>query len=366
MAPEPIEAGYETLGSVPGAVALADAGDGRLFVATKSGAVWRLVMAGGAPSMVLDLSAEVATGTEQGLLGVAVDDAGQHLYLSATMKDETAQILEYSLTASGPDVATRRIVLMVDDPNPTHNGGRLAFDDEGMLLLGLGDRGDGDRTGAAQDLGSLFGKLLRIDPRASTAGSYGIPQDNPFVDRDGARAEIWAYGFRNPWGWSLDRMTGDLWVADVGQLCFEEISHAGRGGRGANFGWSFLEGGHEFLGPVLGPGGEPDASADVAELGQRPDDLVAPVLEYDHSPERCSVIGGYVYRGSDVPALAGQYLWADLCQRAIFTLRQDADGWVRHRLAGDVPSGVVAFGEDREGEIYLISLDVGAVKIVAG
>ena len=183
---------------------------------------------------------------------------------------------------------------MLEDPHPSHNGGKMAFDGQGMLPLGVGDRGDGDRTGAAQDLSSPFGKILRIDPVASAAGPYAIPPDNPYATRSGVRREIWAYGLRNPWGWSLDVET-DVWVGDAGQLCFEEVSVASNGGKGKNFGWPHLEGGHEFRGPVLGRDGEP-TDLPVAAVGPVPRTRVPPLVEYPHSPESCSVLGGVAYR----------------------------------------------------------------------
>jgi glucose/arabinose dehydrogenase len=181
---------------------------------------------------------------------------------------------------------------------------------------------------------------------------------------DGARPEVVAYGFRNPWGWSIDPATRDLWVADVGQLCFEEIAVAPDEGRGANFGWPYLEGAHAFEGPVLGLDGEPEDDAPV-DLGEPPDDLVPPVLEYGHSASACGVIGGVVYRGTEVPELDGTYLWADLCERAVHTLRRDGDAWVAGRLGGDVPAGIVAFGQTAAGEVYLVSLNDGVYRVTA-
>jgi glucose/arabinose dehydrogenase len=354
--------GYEHLTTVESALAVSEAPGDRLFVAAKDGRLWQAPMTGGPPTMVLDLSAEVATKTEQGLLGVAVHPDGDVLYVDATFQDGTARLLEYALTPDGIDVSTRRDVLVVDDPHPSHNGGHLAFDSEGMLLFGIGDGGNGDQTGAAQDLGSLFGKLLRIDPRASSDGPYSIPDDNPAIE--GARPEVLAYGFRNPWGWSLDPATDDLWVGDVGQVCFEEIDVAPDKGAGANFGWPFVEGAHVFEGPVLGLDGEP-AGVDRVDLGKRPDGLVAPVLEYGHSDSACSVIGGVVYRGSAVPELDGTYLWADLCERAVHTLRRDGDRWVAGVLGGEVPAGIVAFGQSASGEVYLVSLNDGVYRITS-
>jgi glucose/arabinose dehydrogenase len=354
--------GFEHVTTVEAALAVSDGPDGRLFVAAKDGRLWEAPQAGGPAKVVLDLRAEVGTKTEQGLLGVAVHPDGDVLYVDATLTDGTARLLEYALTPDGVDVGSRRDVLVIEDPHPSHNGGRLAFDNEGMLLFGIGDGGNGDRTGAAQDLGSLFGKLLRIDPRPSGPDPYGIPADNPRLA--GARPEVVAYGFRNPWGWSIDPKTDDLWVGDVGQVCFEEIDVAPDMGAGVNFGWPFEEGAHAFEGPVLGLDGEPD-DVDPVDLGDRPDDLTGPVLEYGHSESACSVIGGVVYRGAAVPELDGTYLWADLCERAVHTLRRDGDRWAAGVLGGDVPAGIVSFGQSTSGEVYLVSLNDGVYRITA-
>ncbi|MFZ6002415.1 MAG: PQQ-dependent sugar dehydrogenase [Actinomycetota bacterium] len=347
------------------AVAAAVVPDGRIFIAVKDGQLWQRPADGAPLTVALDLADEVATGTEQGLLGVAAHPDGGTLYLNVTLSDGTARILEFSLTPDGVDPATRREVLVLQDPHPSHNGGHMEFDDRGMLLVGIGDGGNGDQTGAAQDLSSLFGKILRIDPRSTAEAAYGIPPDNPFIGDAGSRAEIWAYGLRNPWAWSIDSVADELWVGDVGQLCFEEVSRGADRGAGANFGWPFAEGAHEFQGPVLGLDGEPIRSLDPVDLGAPPDDLVPPVFEYRHGDAACSVIGGVVYRGAAVAELRGTYLWADLCEHAIHTLRQDGDTWLLGRLDGEVPFGTVSFAEDSEGEVYLVSLEDGLFKMTA-
>lgn len=359
-----VSPGFAHLVTVEGALAAAEGPDDRVFIASKGGRLWQAPREGGVASVALDMSAEVATGTEQGLLGVAVHPDGDVLYIDATLRDGTARLIEYAITADGVAPASRRDVLVLEDPHPAHNGGRLQFDEHSMLLFGIGDGGDGDQTGAAQDLESLFGKILRIDPRVSDGASYGIPEDNPFVNVDGARPEIWSYGLRNPWAWSIDVPTDVLWVGDVGQLCFEEIDVASHQGAGANFGWPFLEGAHVFDGPVLGLDAEPE-DTDPVDLGERPDDLVPPVLEYGHADSACSVIGGVVYRGSEVPDLVGTYLWADLCEHAIHTLRRVGDRWVAGVLGGDVPYGIVSFSQGADGEVYLLSLNDGLYKITA-
>lgn len=360
---QPISVGFRLVGPLEGAVGMTQLPSGPLLVVTREGRLWQV--ADGAPPLeLLDLSSEIESShLEQGLLGVAVSPDTSHLYLHGTFRDGTARVVEYPMLDGALDPAGRRDVLVVQDPAPTHNGGRIAFGADGMLYIALGDGGDGALTGAAQDLGSPFGKLLRIDPRPDGAAAYTIPDDNPFVGVAGARAEVWAYGFRNPWGWSFDRETGALWVGDVGQVCFEELDVALDGGAGRNFGWSHLEGAHEFRGPILGEGGVPDTAIEVPDLGPVPEGLTMPILEVPHSGSVCGIIGGFVYRGKEIPELTGTYVWADLCEQVVRTLRPDGDGWRGGQLDGPVPPGVVAFGEGTDGELYLVSMAEGVVRV---
>ncbi len=288
------------------------------------------------PNAVLDVSGQVKAGGEQGLLGIAFSPDGRYLYLDFTDSGGDTHIAEFAMRGDRPDPGSQRNVLTVDQPFANHNGGQLAFGPDGHLYVALGDGGSaGDPNGNGQSLGTLLGKILRIDPRPSGAQPYGIPRDNPFVDRTGARAEIWDYGLRNPWRFSFDPTTRDLWIADVGQGDWEEVDHepAGRGGR--NYGWNRLEGTHRF-------NGDPPAGA------------VAPVLEYNHDGGACTVIGGSVYRGSAIPDLRGAYLYGDYCL-----------GWVKAVSAGDragasrdlginVPS-LTSFGVDQRGELFVLS-----------
>src|SRR6266700_3308420 len=228
-----------------------------------------------------------------------------------------------------------------------HDRGQLAFGPDGHLYIALGDGGSGgDPYGNGQSLGTLLGKILRIDPRPSGGRPYGIPRDNPFVDRAGARAEIWDYGLRNPWRFSFDPTTRDLWIADVGQGDWEEVDHepAGRGGR--NYGWNRLEGTHHF-------DGDPLAGA------------VGPVIEYGHSAGACTVIGGSDDRGAAIPDLRGAFLYGDYCA-----------GWVKAVTVGD-PSGtprdlginvpsLTSFGTDQRGEPFALSAGGQVFRIVKG
>ncbi|MCZ7525056.1 MAG: PQQ-dependent sugar dehydrogenase [Acidimicrobiia bacterium] len=221
-----------------------------------------------------------------------------------------------------------------------------------MLYLGLGDGGGaGDEGrghapgGNGQSLGTLLGKILRLDPRAAGSGPYAVPADNPFVGVEGARPEIWVYGLRNPWRFSFDRATGDLWIGDVGQNRWEEIDLIPAGAAaGANLGWNLLEGTHEFR-------------------GAPPPGAVPPVFEYPHS-EGCSVTGGYVYRGPRIPQLAGAYLFTDYCDGTIRALRVE-DGVLVEADLGVATRGPTSFGEDRTGELYVLSAE-GVLRIDPG
>ena len=230
---------------------------------------------------------------------------------------------EFAFGDDGADPASERGVLFVDQPFSNHNGGALAFGPDGYLYVGLGDGGSaGDPMGNAQSLSTLLGKLLRISPRPSKGEPYAIPPDNPFVGRDGARPEIWAYGLRNPWRFSFDTATGDLWIGDVGQNAWEEIDlePAGSDG-GSNFGWDRLEGTHPFEGSPA-----PDS--------------IAPVFEYAHGDGSCSVTGGYVYRGERIPTLAGAYLFGDYCRGrpgGVRPARRPGDAGAGARPAGRCP-----------------------------
>ncbi len=258
-------------------------GDRALYVAEKTGRVVALAP-GSDPRVVLDLSDRVSLGSEQGLLGLAFSPDGRFLYVDFTDVDGDTNVTEFAFDDGAADPASERRVLFVEQPYSNHNGGELVFGPDGYLYVGLGDGGSaGDPMGNAQSLSTLLGKLLRISPRPSKGEPYAIPPDNPFVGRDGARPEIWAYGLRNPWRFSFDAATGDLWIGDVGQSASEEIDLEPAGSHGgSNFGWDRLEGTHPFEGSPA-PGSIP------------------PVFEYGHGDGSCSVTGGYVYRGERDP-----------------------------------------------------------------
>lgn len=329
----------------------------RLFILEKAGAV-RIIKNGtllGTP--YLDLSSEVSKGGEQGLLGLAFDPdyAGNgRFYVSYTDLAGDSQIVRYRVS-SNPDVAQpdpERVILTIDQPFSNHNGGNIVFGPDGYLYIGMGDGGSGgDPLGNGQDLSDLLGSLLRID--VSTDGGYTIPSNNPFVNQSPSRAELWDYGLRNPWRFSFDRQTGDLYIADVGQNAREEINVAlsanGRG-KGLNYGWNIMEGSSCFSPP-----------SDCNSSG-----LTQPVQDYDHSGDNCSVTGGYVYRGLAILAIQGTYFYADYCAGWVRSFRYqngeavDQKDWVTLKPGGNITS----FGEDGQGELHILTAQGGVYRIV--
>ena len=323
------------------------AGDlSRQFVVEKIGRI-RIIKDGGlVPTPFLDITQKVSNGGEQGLLGLAFHPqyATNGLFIvnyTNTAGDTRVAIYRVSADPDRADAASEQVILAVDQPFANHNGGMVAFGPDGMLYIGLGDGGSGcDPQGHGQNRNSLLGKLLRLS--VSATGVVTIPSDNPLVGQPGTRAEIWSWGLRNPWRFSFDRATGDLYIGDVGQNAREEINVATDRpafGQGRNYGWNIMEGSACF------------SASSCDRTG-----LTPPVLEYSHS-DGCSVTGGYVYRGSALAAFAGHYFYADYCE-----------GWVRSfRLSGPTAvdqrdwtslrpgSQITSFGEDARGELYLLT-----------
>ena len=325
-------------------------GDSALYVAQKTGKVVAIRAARTVDRVpVLDLSDEVSLGGEQGLLGLAFAPGGGELYVNYTDTNGDTHVTGFAMRGDRADPATRRDILVVEQPYSNHNGGNLVFGPDGFLYVGLGDGGSGgDPHGNGQSLSTLLGKMLRIDPQLSGEAPFRIPADNPFVGRADARPAIWAYGLRNPWRYSFDRLTGDLWIGDVGQTEWEEVDvqPAGSSG-GENYGWNILEGSHPFFGDEL-PNG------------------VTPIYEYSHAEGGCTVIGGYVYRGESIPALDGVYLFGDLCIGEIEALRVESGRVTGYAPLGPVVENLSSFGEDADGELYAMSLSGGVYRIAAG
>jgi len=319
-------------------------GDGsdRVFVVEQSGRILVFAndRAAASARVFLDIRDRVtASDGELGLLGLAfAPDYAQSgvFYVDYTTANPLRTRVARYRVSPDPDAADRaseQIVLTVEQPYTNHNGGMLAFGPDGMLYIALGDGGNaGDPLGHAQDLGTLLGSLLRIDPAGGT--QYAIPADNPFVGQGpGARAEIWAYGLRNPWRFSFDRQTGELWLGDVGQGAREEIDVVTRGG---NYGWNVYEGDA----PFHNPGNLP------------PSAFVAPIHDYGRAAG-AAVIGGYVYRGTALPELRGDYVFGDYISGRIWSLRRDGAAVVVTHVA-DI-ADPVSFGEDERGELLVVS-----------
>jgi glucose/arabinose dehydrogenase len=305
------------------------AGDGALYFAEKGGGVRALRGGQVDPTPVLDLTGQVATGGEQGLLGLAFSPDGTHLYVNYTDTAGDTHVTEFAMAggqASGP---SRRDVLVVHQPYANHNGGNLVFGPDGLLWIGLGDGGsEDDPQNYSQNDGTLLGKMVRLDPRP------------------GGQPTTWAKGLRNPWRYSFDKANGDLWIADVGGNAWEEIDFTPAATPGGlNYGWSRYEGSHLH---------NPSVSAPAA---------VTPIFEYPHGGGVCAVTGGYVYRGSRIAGLGGAYLYADFCVGQVSALAQSGSRLVAQRQLGLHASNLSSFGEDQAGELYVLSLNGPVYRI---
>lgn len=350
--------------SSPVLITHAGDGSGRLFVVEQTGRIRVVVNGAVLPTAFLDLRSIVQAGGEQGLLGLAFHPnyaSNGRFFVYYTAKPPPGStcpssfnpaancgdntVAEYQVSGN-PEVANPtpvRTLFALRDHFSNHNGGMLGFnprDAAGYLYVGTGDEGSGgDPLENAQNLGVLYGKILRLDVDTIPGGQqYGIPPTNPFVGQGGARPEIWAYGVRNPWRWSFDRLTGDMFIGDVGQGQWEEIDFLPNGVGGRNFGWDDREGAHCF-----------EPSSGCATAGR-----TDPILEYDHALG-CSVTGGYRYRGSANPALQGQYFYADYCAGRIWRASQSGQTWTAVE-ALDTTHNISGFGEDAAGELYVVTL----------
>ena len=337
----------------------APAGDtARIFIVEKTGKIRILKDGAILPRPFLDVSGRVSGGSEQGLLGLAFHPryaSNRKLYVDYTDRSGDTHVVEFEASATDPDTAsaTEREILFVDQPAANHNGGQLEFGPDDYLYVSLGDGGGAnDQFGNGQNLATLLGAILRVD--VNSGSGYAIPPDNPFVATQGARGEIWDYGLRNPWRFSFDRQTGDLYIADVGQNLWEEVDFEPAGSGGRNYGWNIMEGLHCFQ----------SAGCDTTGLAQ-------PVVEYGHG-DGCSITGGYVYRGSAIPELNGVYLYGDYCTGFIrsFTVTLGSAGdphdWTSslRTQGGATMTGLSSFGQDARGEIYMVRLDGEVYRIV--
>ena len=330
---------------------------GRLFVVLQPG---RIVVFENDPGVesartFLDIRERVNdAGNEEGLLGLAFDPAfveNGHFYVYYTAsRPRRSVVSRFSVSAGDPnraDADSELVFLEVEQPYRNHNGGHLAFGPDGMLYVGLGDGGSsGDPRGNGQDTSTLLGSILRIDVSVlDQLGGYAVPPDNPFAGGEGAaRAEIWAYGLRNPWRFSFDRETGDLWAADVGQNLYEEVDIIRPG---LNYGWNVMEGSHCFR--------RENCDARGLEM---------PVAEYGRDGG-CSVTGGYVYRGSRLPSLYGAYLYGDFCSGKIWALRRDGAAVTEQMLIADTGLSISSFGEDPSGEVYVLTFKGAVYRFAA-
>ena len=329
-------------------------GSGRLFVVEKPGRI--VIVRNGRllPDPFLDIRTEVrSAGTEQGLLGLAFHPDYAHsgvFFVYYIDRDGNTVVASFHASAADPDRAdptTQVDLLNVHQPYSNHNGGSLAFGPDGYLYIGLGDGGsEGDPLRTGQNTDTLLGKILRIDVDAGEP--YTIPKDNPFALKGGL-PEIWAVGLRNPWRFSFDRLTGDLYIGDVGQDSWEEVDHVPAGTPGGmNFGWSFFEGDHPY---------HSGAPAGVT--------FTTPVAEYSHA-DGCAITGGYVYRGRALPAFQGVYLFGDYCSGMVWGLIQTGPGAWQTQALFQTGLRITAFGQDEAGELYLVDYNSGSLYRLAG
>jgi len=329
-------------GGLSNTTSIASAHDSRLYLTQQHGqiVIWdgtRIL-----PAPFLDVSSKVSCCGERGLLSVAFHPRYRengYFFVDYTDTNGTTTIARYSVSADRnvADPNSGTILLTIAQPFDNHNGGELQFGPDGYLYIGMGDGGSaGDPQNNGQNLNSLLGKMLRID--VDGAPPYAIPPSNPFAASTNARHEIWAYGVRNPWRFSFDRENGDLWIADVGQNAWEEVDlQRSTSIGGENYGWRKMEAAHCFNPPS----------------NCRDSTMTLPIVEYFHSQNRCSITGGYRYRGARYPAMRGKYFFADYCTGEIWATTEGASGNWTATVLLDTPLQPTTFGEDENGELYI-------------
>ncbi len=327
-----------------------DASD-RLFVVEQEGTIRILISGALLSDPFLDIRDKVSCCGERGLLSMAFapdHPVPSHFYVNYTNNAGHTIIARYAVDATNPNQAiatSEQIMLQIDQPFANHNGGQIAFGPDGYLYIGMGDGGSaGDPDGRAQNRQELLGKLLRIDVEAGGDAPYIIPATNPFTQTVDYRPEIWAFGLRNPWRFSFDRATGDLYIADVGQNAYEEVNvQPATSPGGQNYGWDIMEGLHCY-------------NADACDRSG----LTMPVIEYPHTQGNTSITGGFVYRGTAYPNLAGIYFYADYVSGRIWGLRQNGANW-EHIQLYDAPFLLSTFGEDRDGNLFVADYSNGVI-----
>ena len=343
---EPAASGLDT----PVGIANAGDGSGRLFIVEKRGVI-RIVQGGAlVETPFLDISDRVgSSASEQGLLGLAFHPeyaSNGIFFVNYTDRNGDTVVSRFSVSGdpNRGDPASESLVLALAQPASNHNGGNVVFGPDGYLYIGTGDGGAaGDQFGNGQNGRTLLGAMLRLD--VDNGLPYAIPPDNPFVDDPDVRDEIWAIGLRNPWRYTFDRLTGDLYIADVGQNIYEEINiQAADSPGGENYGWPIMEGLHCF-----------PADSPCDQTG-----LILPIAEYDHS-QGCSVTGGYVYRGAASPALYGVYLFGDYCSGRLWGLAPTPEGGWQVAALAQENLRISSFGEDEAGEVYLVDMSGGVL-----
>jgi len=353
IATEEVRGGFASptdIASIPGS------SESRLFVTERSGIIRSIDPSDREtePQIFLDIQQKIQAGGEMGLLGLAFHPDYQtngYLFVNYINKERATVVARYQVPegSNTVDSSTEKIILTLPQPYENHNGGDLAFGSDGYLYISSGDGGSaGDPGNRAQDRNSLLGKILRID--INTDEPYRIPDTNPFVGHAGAKPEIWAYGLRNPWRISFDAQTHDFYIADVGQGNLEEIDFQPAGSKGGeNYGWRCFEGTRSY---------NPEGCQETA-------DYHPPIVEYDHSNGRCSVTGGFVYRGEAISSLAGKYVYGDFCSGEIFYAHKNGNEWRQTRTL-DTSYSISTFGEGSDNELYFADFETGNLyKIIA-
>ena len=356
----------EVASGFSGAIGVRNAGDSRLFVVERRGVIKIINDDGSVNSTAyLDIDNLVAdptgAGDERGLLGLAFHPDYQNngfFYVNYVNNSNNTVVARYSVSGSDADIAdvsSAQVLLTIPQPFLNHNGGDMAFGSDGYLYIATGDGGNGGDPGdRAQNLNTLLGKMLRID--VDSGSPYSIPPDNPFASDGNPNTldEIWAYGLRNPWRFSFDSLNGDMWIGDVGQGTYEEINRVDFDEAGVNYGWRCYE-----ANSIFNATGCPS-----------PNTMTFPVGVYSHNSSgifKCSITGGYRYRGSEFPNFAGLYFFADFCSDEIGTLEEDGSSWTMTFTSPFGNLGFVSFGEDVNGELYIVSINTGTIyKIVDG